>query len=424
MPLPGHLGFLINLLSLLATPLGQSAPPDGTAGIVRVALEGAYLEAQNPGHLLDRAYDPELYEEAIKRGFKIDQNTVWWDLVDYFFQKGLYHQAHLAQRQAVPTLAEVIGQIRRHPGLKATYGFKVSGTGENILEFVWRSLTEAVGEYKILNKPTKFSPHEARILSLDLDEVAPRGGGPAGDKRAAVMYMLARHTAGAKFFLMPADVPLMPPEYQKYHSENIKDLRQTPKRLCYDEIHRLTGLKAASAQLVGDLTTSARESRKWNLSIGLYSQAPEDFPEIFRELATSVFILGAGTEKALADLAQTFGLNETVTLGLSRLSPPGPKGSNLAALFKTAAGKTQDLLTLNLSPELRWAFSTTTEDAYVRDDLYRHFGVDKTLNYLAKKWPKGLKSVLEQLSGDHNAPDRADLMDQLLKKARWALETN
>jgi intracellular multiplication protein IcmB len=420
-PLPAQLSFLINLLCLLATPLGGTAPPDGTAGIVRVAIEAAYREAESPGRLFESAAVPALYGRITGAGFPAEPGSTWWEAVDFLFNQGQIHLAALAQRQAGPTLADIISQIRRHPGLRATYAFKVSGTGENILDYVWRALTESLGEYRLLAGPTRFSPGEARIISLDLDEVAPRGGGAAGDKRAAVMYMLARHTAASKFFLMPADVPLMPEAYRAYHHRNIKDLRRTPKRLCYDEIHRLTGLKAASRQLTGDLTTSARESRKWNLSIGLYSQAPEDFPPIFQELATSVFILGAGTEKGLETLARTFGLNETVALGLSRMAPPGPDGSNLAALFKTASGRTQDLLTLTLSPELRWAFSTTAEDAAVRDELYRQFGVDSTLCYLAGRWPGGLKPVLEERADRDDSYGQGDLLNELLKEAAEAL---
>ncbi|MDR1870721.1 MAG: hypothetical protein LBS60_02135 [Deltaproteobacteria bacterium] len=422
-PLPSHLGFLINLICLLATPLGQAAPPDGVAGVARVALEGAYAAASNPGKLFDPSLEPTLTKAAQENGFPADQNSTFWDLTDFFFQKGLISYAHLAQRLATPTLADVIAQVRQHPSLKATYAFKVALTGENILDFVWRSLTEALGEYKILANPTRFSPGEARVICLDLDEVAPRGGGPAGDKRAAVMYMLARHAVGARFFHTPEDIHLTPALYQAYHQESLQNLRRTPKRLCYDEIHRLTGLKAASAQLVGDLTTSARESRKWNLSIGLYSQTQEDFPEVFQELATSIFVLGAGTEKSLAALQSSFGLNEAVTLELSRLPPPGPKGSSLAAIFKTRSGKTQDLLTLALSPELRWAFSTTAEDAAIRDALYQKFGVFKTLSHLAQKWPGGLKSALEEKSVNLSIGERksgeidpGDLLTELIKE--------
>lgn len=46
----------------------------------------------------------------------------------------------------------------------------------------------------------------------------------------------------------------------------------------------------------------ARESRKWNLSIGLYTQSIDDIPKIIIELATTILILGAGTEQSIEDM--------------------------------------------------------------------------------------------------------------------------
>ena len=60
------------------------------------------------------------------------------------------------------------------------------------------------------------------------------------------------------------------------------------------------------------MTTMARESRKWNLSIGLYTQSIDDIPKIITdELATTVVILGSGTEKSIENLAERFGLTES-----------------------------------------------------------------------------------------------------------------
>lgn len=48
------------------------------------------------------------------------------------------------------------------------------------------------------------------------------------------------------------------------------------------------------------MTTMARESRKWNLSIGLYTQSIDDIPKIITdELATTVVILGPARKRAL-----------------------------------------------------------------------------------------------------------------------------
>jgi intracellular multiplication protein IcmB len=217
------------------------------------------------------------------------------------------------------------------------------------------------------------------------------------------MYMLARHLAGARFFLMPSDVPLMPPRYREHHGREIAALRREPKRLCYDELHRVTGLAAVGGQLAGDLTTSARESRKWNLSIGLYSQSWEDFPPVILELATTVFLLGSGTGRGRSELASLFGLGPSMEKALERLGKPGPQGADLIALFRTARGTSQQLLTNTVSPELMWAFSSTAEDMAVRDALYRSHGTERALSALAALFPKGVKAELER-RGERRGP--------------------
>ena len=192
------------------------------------------------------------------------------------------------------------------------------------------------------------------------------------------MYMLARHVLGSRFFLMPADVQLMPEYYQDYHAGRIEAIREDPKRLCYDEAHRVTNNVSVAGQLQADMTTMARESRKWNLSIGLYTQSIDDIPKIITdELATTVVILGSGTEKSIDNLSERFGLNGACRHALSRLGKPGKAGSNLIALFRTGSGMSQLVLSLTIGPQSLWAFSTTTEDVAIRNNLYQRLGRPK-----------------------------------------------
>ena len=151
---------------------------------------------------------------------------------------------------------------------------------------------------------------------------------------------------------MPADVQLMPEYYQDYHAGRIEAIREDPKRLCYDEAHRVTNNVSVAGQLQADMTTMARESRKWNLSIGLYTQSIDDIPKIITdELATTVVILGSGTEKSIDNLSERFGLNGACRHALSRLGKPGKAGSNLIALFRTGSGMSQLVLSLTIGPQ-------------------------------------------------------------------------
>lgn len=383
-PLPSHKAFLVNLLSLLATPLDATAPADGVPGIIGRAVDLAYEDLSDANH--PRLYQPnilpELNELIAGEGIRRDASTSWWEVVDGLFERGHVHEALQAQRYAVPLLADVATQLRQNKGIQNTYE-------EHTVLNVWRSLLDAIDAYVILKEPTQFDLGDAQIVSLDLDEVAPRGGSTA-DRQSAVMYMLARHVLGSRFFLMPADVQLMPDYYQDYHAARIEAIREDPKRLCYDEAHRVTNNTSVAGQLQADMTTMARESRKWNLSIGLYTQSIDDIPKIITdELATTVVILGSGTEKSIENLTQRFGLNGACRYALSRLGKPGKAGANLVALFRTGSGMSQLVLTLSIGPQSLWAFSTTTEDVAIRNNLYQRLGPSEALRRLANRFPGG-----------------------------------
>ncbi len=159
--------------------------------------------------------------------------------------------------------------------------------------------------------------------------------------------------------------------------------------LCYDEAHRVTGNTSVAGQLLADMTTMARESRKWNLSIGLYTQSIDDIPKIIIELSSTIVILGAGTDKGIAELSDRFALNGACRHALSHLGKPGPAGSNLVALFRTGAGLSQLVLSMTIGGQALWAFSTTTEDVSIRNSLYRRMEPSEALRRLAARFPGG-----------------------------------
>src|SRR5699024_2121047 len=60
-PLPSHKAFLVNLLSLLATPLDVTAPADGVPGLIGRAIDLAYEELSDGNH--PRLYQPNVLPE-------------------------------------------------------------------------------------------------------------------------------------------------------------------------------------------------------------------------------------------------------------------------------------------------------------------------------------------------------------------------
>ncbi len=159
--------------------------------------------------------------------------------------------------------------------------------------------------------------------------------------------------------------------------------------LCYDEAHRVTKNTSVAGQLQADMTTMARESRKWLLSMGLYTQDIDDVPPILTELATTILVLGAGTERSIKNLADRFALNGACQYALARLGKPGRAGANLVAVFQTGSGRSQLVLTLTIGGQPLWAFSTTAEDVAIRNNLYKRLGPSEALRRLATRFPGG-----------------------------------
>ena len=385
-PLPSHKAFLVNFLSLLATNVQSNTPSGKMPDLISRAIDLAYIMLADKENAKPRLYhaniDPALHEILIREDISIDAHTTWWEVVDELFQRGFIHEAIQAQRYAVPVMEDIAAQITQNPGIAQSYA-------QELRDDAKQSLLDSINAYPVLKQPTQFDLGDAQIVSLDLDEVAPRGGAIA-DRQSAVMYMLARHVLGSRFFLMPDDVKQMPEMYQAYHAQRIEAIREDPKRICYDEAHRVTGNTSVAGQLQADMTTIARESRKWNLSMGLYSQSIEDIPKIITdELATTVVILGSGTEKSIANLTQRFGLNASCSHALGRLGKPTKAGSNLVALFRTGSGTSQLILSLTIGPQSLWAFSTTTEDVSIRNKLYQSLGPSEALRRLATRFPGG-----------------------------------
>jgi intracellular multiplication protein IcmB len=394
-PTPAHKSFLVNLLSLFGTEIGADAPLDGISAIARACIDATYEEysqKRTPKPYV-RNIDSEVDALVDALGIHLDVKTSWWEIRDCLFDAGYVHESTRAQRFAVPLLAEVAAMSNRDlvTGIYTHH----TPNGELITRFFWRQCVDAIQAYPILKEPTQFDIGDAQVVCLDLDEVAPRGGAEA-DRQTGVMYMLGRHVVASRFFLMPEDVHIAADRYKKWHEERIANIRQDPKRLCYDEMHRVIRSASIAKQVVGDIETISRESRKWNLSLGVYSQSIDDFPDIIVELATTLYILGIGTTQMARRITERFGLNETAFVEMQKLGKPDKRGANFLGIFKAGNSVSVHRLTNTIGMQALWAFSSTTEDTTVRNELYKRLGVSETLRRLAKLYPGGIKDEADK----------------------------
>ena len=290
----------------------------------------------------------------------------------------------MAQRYAMPLLADA-ASICRTPSIEDLYGKVTAPTGESLLSAFSRMVSGAVREYPILSRVTAFDIGDARIVSLDLDEVA-KSGGDAADRQTSVMYMLARYVLARHYYLTEEGLGEIPEQYKKYHKDRIDEIREDPKRIVYDEFHRTSKSQAVRDQVIIDM----REGRKWKVQISLLSQSVDDFDSVMIDFATAIYIMDAGPSQAIEKTAKIFGLSDTAKIALrNRVHGPRQGGATFLAQFATKGGVNVQLLTLTLGPIELWAFSTTAEDAAVRNKLYRHIGPSEARRFLANLFPNG-----------------------------------
>lgn len=385
-PLEHEKTFMVNFMSLLVTPMGKDSPSDGMVGIARMSIDEAYKEYSDQ-------HNPKRYslnidsvvDEAIDRyGLHLDDKTTWWEIVDELFKQGAIQEATLAQRYAVPLIAD-IASISRAPQFVDMYGSKMTEGGEPLLSAFSRMLSEALRSYPILAYPTRFDIGGVRVISLDLDEVAKQGSA-AADHQTAVCYMLARYVTAKNFYLHEEIVPYFRPEYRDYHEKRIQDIRQDKKHIQYDEFHRTKKVMPVREQVISDM----REGGKCGVMVSLISQSVTDFDDTMLEFATCKIILSKANEKVARTMREIFGLTDTVEYAIKNLiRPPGPHGSTFVGMFSTKSGDAVHLLNNTIGGIKLWAFSTSNEDTYVRDALYRKLGPKEARRFLSKLYPGG-----------------------------------
>ena len=405
-PTSPHRAFLMNLVGLLVTDPSRDEPEEGLSGLIMDVLDEAYRQKSDNGNPKKFAMhiDHEIDEAIKKYRIQTDIKTTWWEIVDALFDHGEIRLSGIAQRHAVPLLSD-LSAIANTEKFTSKYTFNFKSTGENVIKGFSRLISNAQDMYPLLAYPTSFDLGDARIISLDLDEVA-RGGGPIGDRQTQIMYMIARQVVSGDFYLNMDDLKMFPapPEYEipktcpvlkykAYHQTRIEEMKEELKRICYDEFHRTSGSSAVRKQVLLDM----REGRKWNVDIMLLSQSIEDFDQEMINFATAIYIMDPGNEENLNNLTKKFGLKKSEVFALKhQVHGPKEEGVTFLSKFTTLDGDYTSLLTLTVGAMEMWALNTTVESVAIRKRLYERVGPKKARRILARAFPKGsAKSYVE-----------------------------
>lgn len=443
--------FLNNFIGLLATDPVCESVPEGMSGLIGKVIEEVYFMRSDKGSSPNQ-YNLEINKKVDIALFKLKKEGImipkmkiaeengtiekilWWEVVDFLFVNGYELEAKLAQRYAVPKVIDMLEAVNTDK-IKSEY------SQEEIKSFI-RNIKDSIMFYPVLSDVTKFDVDLARIVSIDLDDVA-KDGGAVAERMSAIMYMLSRYLIAKDYYVdgdvaqevpvavatrieLPKSVPVE--KYKEYHYKRGVNIKKEQKRLAYDEFHRLSKNQAAIHQVIGDI----RVGRKYQVDIMLASQSLEDFDKTILGFSTAVFVMDGKSQQVIDNVKNLLGMKgETVEYILkNQIKGPGRGGGVFLAKFDTKDGDFSLLASATLGSIELWAFNTSGSDVYVRNGLYDVMNSADARRLLAKYYPGGsIKDEVEKMlelkqrekSSDQmmiSEKEEHDIYDQILQKLK------
>lgn len=390
-PLDIERSFLVNLLCLLVTPVGQETVPIGLAELAGQVIDAAYKSYddnpiyQGQPKLWAVGEDPDLDDFMDQVGITRHHTvTTWYTLADKLHQLGYTDQAILAQRYAVPRLADLMTIVKSDVITDVWKSAKLDN-GSSLIDIFWRGIFNTLTEYPIFSSATKFSLGKGRVVALDLQLVTGSGGNSA-DRKTAIMYMLGRFALMRDYYCSKDSVAKAPDLWKNWHSNRARENAESPARFAMDEFHRTN--KAPGVREL--ITIDIREGRKFNIQITLASQIITDFDMDMIELATSLRICGNNTAAGTRKLAEIFNLSPEAFEVVERfLNGPGPRGAPFLAINVLKNGRHEHKLYNVLGPVEAWAYSTSPDDVNLRTRAAERVGFYEACAILGRHFPTG-----------------------------------
>ncbi len=405
--------FLINFLTTAFTPAGSTNPIVRLPEFLGVLVDEMYeyfSDEQSPT-VFQIGTISKMDEILEKEEYEISQYTTWWQIFEYFYDSKRYRLAQIAQRYAMPTLNDITTVITNSNNIRDVFGKAlIHGSDELLVDYIKQMSMTIVNDFPILSRPSSLDLSHARVVSLDLSEVTPKGS-PQADKKTSMMYMVGRYVLCKDFYQKETDtVPQVPDKYKEYHSARLQAEATVPKKLCMDEFHRTSASPSVRSQVELDV----REGRKFLVNIALASQQLDDFDKQLVNLADNIWILSKGkTEDDLNTLKERFAPEEDV-IDLMKHYVTGPSSEGSSFLYignlKDTNNRVEQILYLTLSAFEIWGYTTVHEDYSLRQSLARKVGIAKAMDILTCKFPKGsaiqyldlLKEEYEDAKGIYN----------------------
>jgi intracellular multiplication protein IcmB len=420
-PLDRERTFIANFLKILLRMEDSTGSELLARVITRLYRTKSDLEMSGSPNRWQRNVNPDLDTFCERHGVMLQERTTYWQITDALMQLGYPDWAAVAQRGAAPILEDVVAVLAL-PELQADY--------PNHANKALRTAETAVAEFPLFSHPTVLDLGEARVASIDLNDVVLRDpSSPDAQRSNALMFLLARHLFLRRISGRVDEIPHMElpnaeeirGAYRHWWENHYAIMQETPKRLCMDEYHVTGGGSSIAAQVEAD----TREGRKWGLEIILASQLLGDFGRL-RNLASAVFILNGETQEIRHEAKEIFGFSDAVLDVMTRdlTGPREGRGANFLARYTVSSGERWVLLNHRVGARLLWALTTKHQDRLLRDEMYRRLSTTEALAFLARRFPEGTalpywQRLVDEISDQPVAVRAANaLLAEYLRMAR------
>lgn len=388
--------------------------------------------------IMDETEAKRMRYENPNQGYRA---TTWWEITDFLFARGFewenkdekksqnyYRLATIAQRYAQPVMSDLPMLISNDQQIKDQFG-QATIDGESLIDVFVRDIGYAASNFKLLSGVTQFDLGDARVVSLDMEEVA------SGSDSIALMYALLLTTS--KFFLKEENVAELPVRQgvtanrnspsemiKTYHAKRINAIKRSRKRLVIDEFHRTS----KSPQVQDTIVRYVREVRKRKTEIILASQMMGDFTDAMLELMTSFLIMSPPEQNVISKIKEKIGVRdigeEYALLNNIRL-PKGREGGIIVGIFRLngsgAGNRAAQLLRNRTGPVQLWAFTTTMENMVLLEKMTERLGGNraKALQILAHHYPTGdarqdMAYLRQNMSADNPIDVNEHIINQLV----------
>lgn len=379
-------------------------------------VKEAYAFFANPqtGKTYRKHIDSSVDSALDQLNISLEEGTTWWEVVDILFDENFVHEAHLAQRMAVPNISDLPEVINQVGILRKKFGQYIKD-GMTVIDWANILLPDAINRFPSLTKESTISLGNSRIRILNLEDVV-RGN----DFYQTQLFYSAAIRLSTSDFLLDKDAlsSQCPKKYRAFHENRLDTLSATEKCLTIDELHRTKPKESVlGGPIIEQVVGLAKEARKYKLKIMLGSQQPHDFGDDLVELADFSFIMTNGGGTASDKLQKRYGYSDDVRKIIERhVEKPG----EFLFIAKTKTNTIYQALTSLQSPYELWAYEPL-EVAKIRENLAECFGYERAIRLLMAVWetPAALKRELGSLKRTKDfSSSGGDVIDRLSDKAK------